>query len=72
MILVRVPPDNRVFTFDGTEFRHIPGGKFAEAAWGHDWNDKVQDIPAANEDDPRHPFGNAKLPVFYPYGDASA
>jgi hypothetical protein len=72
MILVSTTDDNRVFAFDGASFSHIPGGKFAEAAWGHDWANKVQQIPTANKSDPRHPYGDAKLPVFYPRGDASA
>ena len=71
MILVKTSNDNRVFAFDGATFSHIPGGAFAEAAWGHDWATKVQTIPHANKKDPRHPYGDAKLPVFYPRGSAS-
>ena len=71
MILVSVNGDNRVFTFDGTEFRHIPGGAFAAAAWGSNWQSKVEDIAAADRGNPRHPFGKAKLPVHFPYGEAA-
>ncbi len=67
MALVRQTGDKRVFAFDGASFRHIPGGKFAVAAYGTGWPSLVRDV--ADKNDAGHPFGNAKLPVYYPQGD---
>ncbi len=67
--LVRKAGDNRVFVFDGASFRHVPGGSFAKAVYGDGYNADVIDV--ANKDDPLHPFGNAKLPVYFPDGRAA-
>ena len=65
-ILVRETGTSPVYVFDGSTFKHIPGGKFAEVVYGSGWQAQVKNI--SDKDDPRHPNGNANLPKFYPRG----